>query len=183
MSTIKSTKAEFISGLEPWDEYDQVLVAKGDVSDSKVVASVSVTIDSAFVARVDILASAGESCFRALRSIDSNIYIGFGRFVFVVDVHRSLVRRYPLSGYFGHLYDSHDLEHLDAHISVLASSASEVLAFDRTGDLIWKQFDLGIDGVVLHRASTGRIDGEGEWDPPGGWQPFSLRSDTGETIR
>lgn len=174
-------KVEFISNLEPWGEYDQVLVAQGDVSDSEVVASVSV-VDSAFVARVDILASAGKSCFRSLRSVGSTIYIGFGRFVFVVDVYRSLVRRYPLSGYFGHLYDSHDLEHLDSHISVLASSASEVLAFDRTGDLIWKQSNLGIDGVVLQRASTGQIDGEGEWDPPGGWQPFTLRSDSGSII-
>jgi hypothetical protein len=176
-------KVEFINGLEPWSEYDQVLIAQGDVSDSEVVESVSVATDSGLMARVDILASAGESCFRSLRSIDSNIYIGFGRFVFVVDFSRSLVRRYPLGGYFGHLYDSNDLGHLDDHISVLASSASEVLAFDRTGDLIWKQSDLGIDGVVLHCASAGRIDGEGEWDPPGGWQPFSLRSDIGSIIR
>jgi hypothetical protein len=142
-----------------------------------------VVVDGALIARVDILASAGESCFRSVRSIDSIIYIGFGRFVFVVDAHLNHVHRYPLSGYFGHLYDSHDLEHLDHHISVLAASASEVLAFDRTGGLIWKQSDLGIDGVVLHRASSGRIDGEGEWDPPGGWQPFGLRSESGLIIR
>ena len=176
-------KVEFISPHESWVEYDQVLVAQGEISDSEVVASVSVAVDSALVARVDILASAGESCFRSLRSIDSNVYIGFGQFVFVVDVYRRHVHRYPLSGYFGYLYDSHDLEHLDGHVAVLASSASEVLAFDRTGSLIWKQSNLGIDGVVLHSASTGRIDGEGEWDPPGGWQPFSLRSDTGSIIR
>jgi hypothetical protein len=172
-------KAEFISPQAPWSEYDQVLIAQGEISNSEVVASVSVAVDDGLVARVDILASAGESCFRSLRSIDSNIYIGFGRFVFVVDVYRSHVRRHPLSGYFGHLYDSHDLEHLDGYISALAASASEVLAFDRAGGLIWKQSDLGLDGVVLHRASKGRIDGEGEWDPPGGWRPFGLRSETG----
>jgi hypothetical protein len=111
------------------------------------------------------------------------IYIGYGRFVFVVDVHLGYVRRFSLSGYFGHLYDSRDLDHLDRQISVLATSESEVLAFDRTGGLLWNQHDLGIDGVVLHRATPGRIGGEGEWDPPGGWQPFSLRSDTGSKIR
>ena len=178
----KSMKAEFFSPHDPCLEFDQVLVAAGEISDSEVVASVAVTVDSAPLARVDILASAGESCFRDVRSIDSMIYIGYGRFVFVVDVHLGYVRRFPLSGYFGHLYDSRDLDHLDRQISVIAVSASEVLAFDRIGGLIWKQHDLGIDGVVLHRATPGRIDGEGEWDPPGGWQPFSLRSDTGSKI-
>ncbi|QBE62300.1 hypothetical protein [Pseudoduganella lutea] len=57
-----------------------------------------------------------------------------------------------------------------------------MLAFDRVDGLAWKQSDLGIDGVVLHRAGMGRIDGEGDQDPPGGWQPFSLQSDTGFTI-
>lgn len=176
-------KVEFTSPRYPRVECDQVLVAGGEFSDSNVVASVSVAVDSAVVARVDILSSAGESGFRSLRSIGSMIYIGFGRFLFVVDVHLSHVRRYSLSGYFGYLYDSRDLDQLDSHISILATSASEVLAFDLTGGLIWQQSDLGIDGVVLHRASSGRIDGEGEWDPPGGWRPFSLKSETGLIIR
>lgn len=176
-------KAEFTGPQEPWVERDQVIVASGEASESEVVASVSVAMDSALVARVDILASAGQSCFRSLRSIHSLVYIGFGQFVFVVDVCLRQVRRYPLHGYFGHLYDAGDLEHLDSHVSVLATSASEVFAFDRTGDLIWKQSDLGIDGVVLLRANAGRIDGEGEWDPPGGWRPFSLSSKNGSIIR
>lgn len=176
-------KVEFTSAKEPWVECDRVIVARGENPELEVVASVSVGVDSGLVARVDILASAGQSCFRSLRSIDSVVYIGFGQFVFVVDVHLGQVRRHPLHGYFGHLYDSGNLEHLASHISVLATSASEVLAFDRTGNLIWKQSDLGIDGVVLQRADTGRIDGEGEWDPPGGWRSFSLSSQTGLIIR
>jgi hypothetical protein len=176
-------KVEFTGPQEPWVECDQVIVARGDIPESEVVASVSVAVASVLVAQVDILASAGQSCFRSLRSIDSLVYIGFGQFVFIVDVYLRKVRRYPLNGYFAYLYDSGDLEHLDSHISVLATSASEVLAFDRTGDLIWKQSDLGIDGVVLQRADAGRIDGEGEWDPPGGWRPFSLSSKNGLCIR
>lgn len=176
-------KAEFTGPREPWAECDRVIVASGEISELEVAASVSVAVDGALVARVDILASAGQSCFRSVRSIDSLVYIGFGQFVFVVDVHLMRVRRYPLRGYFGYLYDSGDFEHLDSDVSVLATSASEVLAFDRTGNLIWKQADLGIDGVVLQRADAGRIDGEGEWDPPGGWRPFSLSSQTGLIIR
>ena len=89
----KSMKAEFLSPHDPYLEFDQVLAAAGEISDSEVVASVAVIVDSAPLARVDILASAGESCFRDVRSIDSMIYIGYGRFVFVVDVHLGYVRR------------------------------------------------------------------------------------------
>ena len=71
-------KAEFTGPQESWVECDQVIVACGEISELEVVASVSVAVDSALVARVDILASAGQSCFRSLRSIDRLVYIGFG---------------------------------------------------------------------------------------------------------
>lgn len=174
---------EFAGPEDPWPECGQVIVACGETPGSKVAASVSVVVDGVLIARVDILESAGQSCFRSVRSIDGLVYIGFGQFVFVVNVYLGQVRRYSLIGYFGHLYASGELEHPDSHISVLATSASEVLAFDRAGGLMWKQSDLGLDGVVLHRASMRQIDGEGEWDPPGGWQPFSLNPETGSIIR
>jgi hypothetical protein len=171
-------KVEFVRPAER-GEYDHLLIARGESAESEVVASVSITGNNALVTQVNILASAGSSCFRSLRSVDGIVYIGFGQFVFVVDVFLNQVRRHELEGYFGHLYDASDLDHLESYISVLAASASELLAFDRTGGLIWKRCNLGIDGVVLRSAGTGRINGEGEWDPPGGWRPFSLVAESG----
>lgn len=171
-------KAEFLSPDER-SEHGLVLVARGPSSESNIIASVLIACDSAPVTRVDILASAGVSCFQSIRFAGGIVYIGFGQFVFVVDAHFATVRRHQLSGCFGHLYDSGDLKNLDSHIAVLATSASEVLAFDRTGGLLWEQSPLGIDGVVLDNASAGRIHGEGEWDPPGGWRPFSLVAESG----
>jgi len=48
------------------------------------------------------------------------------------------------------------------------------------GELLWKTGQLGIDGVLVHKVSPTRIEGSGEWDPPGGWRPFVLTPTTGE---
>lgn len=84
---------------------------------------------------------------------------------------------------WGDAYDSRDLENLNSRIAVLVTSASEVLAFDHTGGLIWEQSPLGIGGVVLQDASADRIRGDGEWDPPGGWRPFSVVPESGAILQ
>ena len=175
-------KAEYIAPAED-GPYHEILTAGGDGLESEVVASVAVIDGETLLTRVDILASAGYSCFQSLRSKNGFVYIGFGEHVFVVDVKLNLIRHHLLDGYFGDLYDSSDLENLNSRFSVLATSASEVLAFGQTGDLLWKQSPLGIDGIIIHRVSAGRLDGEGEWDPPGGWQPFSLIEESGDVLR
>lgn len=42
--------------------------------------------------------------------------------------------------------------------------------------------DLGLEGVIVNSVEDGIVRGEGEWDPPGGWRPFSLRLDTGQFV-
>ena len=174
--------AEFTAPHTPCVPSDRVLIAHGSTPGQETVASVALVRDGRVVARVDMLASAGASCFKDLRSIDGYVYIGFGRFVFVVDPDQARVRAYPLDGYFGHLYDARELDDAGGAMAVFATSASEVLAFDRKGNLIWTQAGLGVDGVVLHGAAAGRIDGAGDHDPPGGWQAFSLAADDGRIL-
>ncbi|QKY12147.1 hypothetical protein [Janthinobacterium lividum] len=175
-------EVKFLS-LGEQSEHGRVLVARGPTSESNIVASVLIAHHSAPVTRVNILASAGYSCFQSTRFAEGIVYIGFGQFVFVVDLYLGEVRRHQLDGYFAHLYDSRDLENLNSRIAVLVTSASEVLAFDHTGGLIWEQSLLGIDGVVLHDASAGQIRGDGEWDPPSGWRPFSLVPESGAILQ
>ena len=175
-------KAEFIEQAES-GVYRELLIASGDDGDSEVVASVGITAGDALLTQVDIVRSAGLSCFQSVRSNNGLVSIGFGQYMFVVDVKLNRIRRHRLDGYFGYLYDSTDLKNLDSRFLVLATSASEVLAFGQTGDLLWKQSHLGIDGVVIRSVIAGRIDGDGEWDPPGGWQPFTLIDESGDLLR
>ena len=175
-------KAEFITPAEVGN-YHNLLIASGDSPASNVVASVGIADGEDLLTRVDIVASAGYSCFQSVRCSDGLVYVGFGQHVFVVDIQLNQIRRQRLDGYFGHLYDANDLEKLDSRFSVLATSASELLAYGRKGDLLWKRSGLGIDGVVMDSVNSGLLNGQGEWDPPGGWRPFTVIEKSGDLVR
>jgi hypothetical protein len=57
---------------------------------------------------------------------------------------------------------------------LLAVSAIGIVRLDERGAVIWRNDDLGLDGVIVDHISDGVITGHGEWDPPGGWRPFRL---------
>ena len=50
------------------------------------------------------------------------------------------------------------------------------------GHVLWRNNDLGLDGVVLDTVSEASITGSGEWDPPDGWRPFQVSTTTGARI-
>lgn len=169
---------QFKDKAEEWP-YDSIIIVGGDGSDAEVVASIAITEDEGWQTRVNVLSSAGSSCFQDLRYIEGIAYIGYGVYVFAVDTKSKRVVYYLLDGYFSHMYDVDEIESRDARCSVFVTSASEVYALSRTGDLLWKQSHLGIDGVVLFGANSDKIKGAGDWDPPGGWRNFALLSDSG----
>ena len=109
------------------------------------------------------------------------VYIGYGRQIAVFSPKAGSIASYALDGYFGHLITAADPEAAELGSSVLAASASELLCFDGAGQLLWQRPELGIDGVVVRSVQGGAIFGDGEWDPPGGWTPFRLRLDSGES--
>lgn len=45
---------------------------------------------------------------------------------------------------------------------------------------MWRSDALGIDGVIVDRISADEIEGQGEWDPPGGWKPFRVSAHSGK---
>ncbi|MEM9029226.1 MAG: hypothetical protein AAGC70_12735 [Pseudomonadota bacterium] len=50
------------------------------------------------------------------------------------------------------------------------------------GQSRWHNNDLGLDGVIIRSVEHGVICGDGEWDPPGDWQPFAIYTATGQSI-
>ena len=48
------------------------------------------------------------------------------------------------------------------------------------GLIEWKSDLVGIDGVIVQDIHGNTIEGVGEWDPPGDWQPFRVRLDSGQ---
>ena len=42
-------------------------------------------------------------------------------------------------------------------------------------------YSIGL-GVVVTAIAEGRVEGQGEWDPPGGWRRFALCLETGADV-
>ncbi|GHO55921.1 hypothetical protein [Ktedonobacter robiniae] len=102
------------------------------------------------------------------------VVIGFADAVHFVALDTKQRYSYPLRGYFDHLYPTEAF--------LLVASASELLCFDPEIRLQWRAEDLGIDGVVIKSVENDMIRGEGEWDPPGGWRPFTVSLRSGRII-
>jgi hypothetical protein len=168
-------------------ENDQVAVDRylsigADTEVARVGARVCVDCGWGERVRIDIAATDQYACFKAVRTVGSKAFIGYGERLFIVAMSTNAVVVYQMDGYFCDLFDTDDLDTTADDFCILASSASELFAFDLEGALLWKAQELGIDGVRAHVATTTQIRGSGEWDPPGGWEPFLLDRRTGESI-
>lgn len=100
--------------------------------------------------------------------------IGYGDHLHAVGVNDCSVVTLELGSYFGHLYPA------DSYLLVASGVRLFRLEVDRT--VLWESDMLGIDGVVVHETSPTLIQGAGEWDPPGGWRPFTISAIDGKPI-
>jgi hypothetical protein len=168
----------FINDLDGWRDCDS-LIASGGGTGSSIAAHVGIEHADGNRTRIDVYASAGYPGFQEVRGSDGIAYLGYGDYVFVIDVQGQRVAAHCVDAYFGHLYSAGEIGASGASYAMLAASGSELLAFSRDGKLLWKRDGLGLDGVVVHDGTGERIAGSGEWDPPGGWRDFLLNAADG----
>jgi hypothetical protein len=102
------------------------------------------------------------------------VVAGYAGALYCVNVATRATTRYPLDGYFGHLYVE------DRYC--LATSASEVLRLNPDGTLMWRRENCAVDGIIINNVDADTIAASAEWDPPGDWRPFKLRLSTGEPL-
>ena len=110
------------------------------------------------------------------------VIVGFSGRVVLVSVHDGLQRTIALSDvsppdsfdYFCQLFSDDDV--------LLACSGRRIFRIGARREILWKSDELGLDGVLVHGVDSTAISGSGEWDPPGGWQPFTISVDTGSRI-
>lgn len=180
-----SMLATFITAeaVSDWHDADRLVLGGPTGPTEGAVATVGIRLGTKTRWRVDLFASVGHSCFQDVRCIGELIYIGYGQQVAVFSPRTGDLASHSLDGYFGHVFTASDLESSDLGPSVLVASASELLCFDGTGQLLWRRSELGVDGVIVQRVQDGQIFGDAEWDPPGGWEPFRLYLDSGEAFR
>ena len=165
--------------IDAWRTTPVVEIGRAVAGVGEPVASVGIRAEDGRRWRVALHAGIGQSPFREVRCVGERVWIGYGGHVVVFAPGCEQLDSHPMDGYFGHLATVAELDAAEAENAVLAASASELLCFARDGRLAWRAGNLGLDGVVVHRIRDGVIEGDGEWDPPGGWRPFRLRLDSG----
>ena len=65
---------------------------------------------------------------------------------------------------------------------LLATSGRGIVRLAPDGGVVWRNDELGLDGVLIFDIEGDVIDGQGEWDPPGGWREFLVSLETGDTL-
>jgi len=172
--------AEFLDDADPeWRDVPSGEVGRRTPA-SEVAARVGVTVDGRPRLRVDVCAD--WDIFQEVRCAALMVAIGYEDAVHFVDVTTKRIRSVRLSGYFCALYTPEDFGLADRPFDFLAASADALHRVAPDGSPVWTAENLAIDGVVVHDVEGCTIDGDGEWDPPGGWRPFKLDLATGARI-
>jgi hypothetical protein len=65
---------------------------------------------------------------------------------------------------------------------LLVTSGQGIVRLGPDGAVVWRNDSLGLDGVLIFDIEGDVIDGQGEWDPPGGWEDFLVSLATGDTL-
>jgi len=115
------------------------------------------------------------SPFKEALLIDDVLAVGHEGCFYLYDLVQNVnLTTIEMDGYFSNLYSYGN--------RVFVTSARSVYCFEKQGLLIWKNNNIGIDGVLIEKFTDHQIYGSGEWDPPGGWRDFVLDIKTGDII-
>jgi len=156
---------------EPWTTVEAIRV--GSFPDRADLPNAYVTIerDGEPFARLDAWRP-HSGAFEQVAAWGRFVVLGWSDRVHLVDPITRAVTNIVCDGYFGHLYPVGDM--------MLIADASRLICLDEHATQIWVSDSLGIDGVVVDEIRDGIVVGIGEWDPPGGWRPFTLSLSTGK---
>lgn len=128
------------------------------------------------ILRVDAYASSEET-FTFTEAIvwHGFLTVGWGNHVYLIHIESRAIIRHAFNSYFGHLYETDEC--------LLVATAERLIRIAPDGSIAWQSDVLGIDGVTVDDVDNGIVAGSGEWDPPGGWQPFQICLDSGQLNR
>lgn len=163
------------SSIEPpWTELEPVRVGAITRAHATPDRYLLFTQDERPKLRVDVYCGSDDSLtFKDAVCWSGHVAVGWGAAIYIIDVLSGAAVRHELQSYFSHFYVS---DHV-----LLAASGERIRRFSTDGSLMWTSAMLGIDGVVVDRVTATVMEGSGDWDPPGGWRPFRIRLDTGDS--
>ena len=113
---------------------------------------------------------------------ESQVAIICGDHFHVFEMATYSFRSHPLGDYVGHIYSVPDIHSDRLHNRVLVTTYCHIFLMDIAAGILWKSRQCAIDGVIITSIENETVLGLGEWDPPGGWEPFKLDLKTGIPI-
>jgi len=114
------------------------------------------------------------NCFQEAAIWNGFVVVGFAERLHLIDLQSSSHFEFKLGSYFGSLWPGETF--------LLAASAEHIFCIGSEGSLLWRSPPLGVDGVLIHDVLNQVVRGDGEWDPPGGWQPFCISLEHGKLL-
>ena len=163
----------------PWSTMPPIRL--GNVPSALGIADLFVTIsdDHRPLLRVDLYGNSSETfTFQDALVWYERVFVGYGHRVYIIDARQKSGSEISLGSggrdYFGAFYAGKEY--------LLVASSKSLMRLSHDGKVVWTVPNLGLDGVVVKSVENGTIQGEGEWEPPGGWKPFTLRLDSGDII-
>ncbi len=125
--------------------------------------------------RVDAYASSEELfTFNDAKMVGGHLGVGWGHSVYFINCTTREVTSHALAAYFHEMRATSD--------SLLVTSGERVFRFATDGSLLWRTDPVGVDGVIIDTVENSVIQGQGEWDPPGGWKRFQVHLDSGQLV-
>lgn len=122
------------------------------------------------------------SAFHDFLLNESLVTIICGDHFHVFEMATHSFRSHPLGDCVGHIYSVPDIHSDRLHNRVLVTTYGHVFLMDIVVGILWKSRQCAIDGVIITSIENDIVLGLGEWDPPGGWEPFKLDLKTGISI-
>jgi len=157
----------------PWTELNPIRVGKISPGNGTPDLFVLVEVPDRPSLRIDVYGDPSKETFAFQDAVlwHKWIAIGFGHKLHLISFEDSTFITIKLDSYFGHLYPIEEF--------ILVATARQLYCLNIDGSVRWSSSEIGIDGVIVNHIEADTIYGQGEWDPPSGWQPFKIQTRTG----
>jgi hypothetical protein len=161
---------------EPWLSMEPVRIGRIPPGLGTPDMYVTVMDDNEPVIRIDVYGYHGEESYTFSDFVvwGGMVLVGYGHRLYMVRLDDISTLTFDLQGYFGSLHIEGD--------RLIVASESNLFRFEPDGTLLWKSDEVGLDGVVVEDIGTKTITGRGQWDPPGGWRPFTVNAENGKLL-
>ena len=123
-----------------------------------------------------------EQCFSELLYNDKTIAVLYGQHVHLFDIASYEVKSLFLHDYVSHIYPVPDIFAGVLSDTFLVTTFLYTFLVDIDSGIVWQSQQCAIDGVIINDIKDNIIYGSGEWDPPGGWEPFCLSLSSGSFV-